>query len=144
MSDEDVFKYLNELEQNETNYEDDYLSDIDEDYKELYSIKNNNLGVDSEYYNNYNNSIYKDIYTIPPKSSPDARNIWKMAQLPVRTSEYIIRDKLFSWVLKYTNYKTKENGEIIKLSWKSKSGIIYECGFNTFVKWILCASKSET
>lgn len=155
MDNEDIFEYCNTLLEESSNIsnspevtsddDDDYLSDIDDFYKNEYKSNNTNNNntaniLDSE---NFENDIISKMYEIPPKSSPDARNIWKMAKIPIKANSSIVEKHLFNWVIKYTRYYIKDNGEIIKLCWKSKSGTSYECSFTTFVKWMLCASQTH-
>ncbi len=118
---------------------DDDADDTDTNDTDIY--KNNtyqNLNIRVSPTSIYNHTIY----TIPPKTSADARKVWESAKIPNKASLDIIEYKLSEWVINNTDYKI-DNGIIYEISWTTPSGNICQTRWSTFVKWILCASQTN-
>ena len=84
-----------------------------------------------------------ELFSIPPKTSKEARYIWKKADIPQSASIDVLNRKLLRWAKNYTDF-TMINGEITAIKWTNKSGhTTIESKWSTFIKWMLCASTTH-
>jgi hypothetical protein len=84
-----------------------------------------------------------ELFTIPPKTSKDARYIWKKAGIPHDASIDVVNRKLLIWAKSHTDFSMID-GKITVIKWKNKTGrTTIESKWSTFIKWMLCASKTN-
>lgn len=107
--------------------------------------------IDSEDY--MDNISYNTQYTIneemfkhPPKSSKDAYNVWKDANLPKYASKSLIESELTKWAIQNAFINSTSNLDSSEwiITWKTKSDISCTSKFNTFIKWMLCACSRQS
>lgn len=79
------------------------------------------------------------LYEIPSKQSKAARYIWKQAGIDFFSTPREIEIKLLDWAYKNTCLEIKDN-VITKIKWRIHNGIICSGNWNSFIRWILCAS----
>ena len=81
------------------------------------------------------------MYTRPPKTSQDARTIWKQARLPKAAALITIETALLDWAVMYAilEIQDKKIGSII---WRPESGTVCRGKWEAFLRWILCAAMS--
>jgi hypothetical protein len=82
-------------------------------------------------------------YTIPSKDAYDARRIWKRARIPHYSNVRDIETRLISWAFKHAQIKVVDD-TITKISWLTHSNCICTSTWSAFIKWMLCASSSDS
>jgi hypothetical protein len=99
----------------------------------------NNLQLSKEYLlisSKLNTKLYKQ----PPEKSYDARKIWICAQIPSNATIRQIEIKLLDWAF-IDAFLIIENNIIKSIKWNTYNGYCTST-WNTFLKWIICASVS--
>ncbi len=84
----------------------------------------------------------KQRYMCPPVSSHDARQVWLNAKLPpfVTATASEIERKLLDWAFTYASLEIVGR-KIKSITWHTTSRHVAD--WDTFLKWIICASKSS-
>jgi hypothetical protein len=79
------------------------------------------------------------LYKCPSTKSIDARIIWEQAGIPDYAYIENIEFLLLNWAYTYADL-TIENDEIKIIKWKSSKNYTFKANWNTFIRWIICAS----
>lgn len=83
----------------------------------------------------------KTPYKCPPRTSFDARKIWKTAKIPQVAYIRDIESLLIDWAFTYAVLEISGKN-IVRISWKSKSNCRCHSTWHAFLQWILCATIS--
>lgn len=144
----DVFKELEEIEEQSVSYNYLLSTPIDIDTTHLESSDKQNYIINTQSIPNFSNSdllisAYNDttLYTIPPHTSSDAREIWESAKIDKYAIIYDIESSLLDWAFSHA-YLEINNNKITKITWNSKNNYRCEFTWKAFLQWIICASLS--
>ncbi len=90
--------------------------------------------------------ITEETFKHPPKSSKDAYNVWKDANLPKYASKLLIESELTKWAIQNAFINSTCNPDTSEwiITWKTKSGVSCTSKFTTFIKWMLCACSRQS
>jgi hypothetical protein len=83
-------------------------------------------------------------FKIPSPKVKDARQIWISADIGDIASYNEIETKLLKWAEKFAEIKTERKGHGVIITWKSASGCVCTAKWYSFVRWILCASLTDS
>ena len=86
-------------------------------------------------------------FTIPSLKVKDARQIWISADIADVASYNEIETKLLKWAGKNAEIRTEQNKRSehgLIITWKSVSGCSCTAKWYSFVRWILCASLTDS
>lgn len=83
-------------------------------------------------------------FKIPSIKVKDARYIWISADIDDVASYNEIETKLLKWAEKYAEIKIERKGYGLIITWKSVSGCVCTAKWYSFVRWILCASLTDS
>jgi hypothetical protein len=99
--------------------------------------------IDSE---DYMDNVHEEMFKHPPKSSKDAYNVWKDANLPKYASKSLIESELTKWAIQNAFINSTSNPDTSErnITWKTKSGVSCTSKFTTFIKWMLCACSRQS
>jgi hypothetical protein len=84
----------------------------------------------------------KQIYRRPPKSSIDARKVWRYAKIPSIATIREIEYKLLDWAFTYASLEITDK-KIKRITWRTHSNCVCSCSWPAFLRWIVCASTSS-
>jgi hypothetical protein len=79
------------------------------------------------------------IYKRPPRKAHDARKVWRYAKIPSAATIREIECKLLDWAYTYASLEIT-NKKIVRITWRTHSNCVCTCKWETFLKWIVCAS----
>lgn len=83
-------------------------------------------------------------FTIPSLKVKDARQIWISANIEDVASYNEIETKLLKWAEKNAEICCDKKGHGLIITWKSASGCVCTAKWYSFVRWILCASLTDS
>jgi hypothetical protein len=83
-------------------------------------------------------NLDKTVYFMPPKTSGDARKIWRYAKIPAWSFIRDIEIQLIDWAYTYANLYI-EDRQIKKITWMTQSNSKCSSTWPAFIKWIICA-----
>jgi hypothetical protein len=83
-------------------------------------------------------------FKIPSLKVKDARHIWVSANIGDIASYNEIETKLLKWAENNAEIRTEQKGHGLIITWKSASGCVCTAKWYSFVRWILCASLTDS
>jgi hypothetical protein len=83
-------------------------------------------------------------FKIPSLKVKDAQQIWISADIGDIASYNEIETKLLKWAEKCAEIRCEKKGHGLIITWKSASGCVCTAKWYSFIRWILCASLTDT
>lgn len=83
-------------------------------------------------------------FKIPTIKAKDARDIWMKSGLDDISSFNDIQDKLINWVSSFAEIEHNDDINKTQITWRTETGCKCVSTWYNFIRWILCASISDT
>ncbi len=82
----------------------------------------------------------QQMFSRPPRSSRDARNVWKQAKLPKSAPLITIERKLLDWAFVYAILEIKDK-RIESITWRGSA--VCRASWAAFLRWMTCAGGTQ-
>jgi hypothetical protein len=112
---------------------------FDELYHKLYEKKLKTKHPPSGITTFYDAQMSSQKYYIMPTQESEAKRIWLSAKIPTHATQGMIEMKLSQWVIDSAELIHTWDKTIVK--WKTQSGYSCSSEWNTFVRWLICATS---